>query len=61
MRKKENEPAFHHKGYEAEHNGSRHVNNKKKLKSIENMSIKIHKSNSISTSLLRVTFYKYYG
>ena len=54
MHKKENEPAFHHKGYEAEHNGSRHVNNNIKLRSIENMSIKIHKSNSISTSLLNI-------
>ena len=47
MRKKENVPAFHHKSYEAIHDGSRYVNNIN-LKSMENMSIKIHESNSIS-------------
>ena len=43
MHKKENVPAFHHKGYEAKHNnGRRYVNNNINRKSMENMSIKIH-------------------
>ena len=47
-------PAFHQKGYEAEHNGSGYVNNNINLKSMENMSIKVHESNPISTKSLNI-------
>ena len=35
--------------YEVEHNGSAYVNNNINLKSVENMSIKVHESNPIRT------------
>ena len=47
MRKKENVPAFHDKGYEAKHNDSGNVKNYNP-KSVDNMSIKIHESNTIN-------------